>query len=89
MEDLDVEAPEFSGIIRESPGIRLVDKKRGLRDESDSKHDCEANFRHEGCKRHKTVTPTNIRVSLSDDFFYDMESCSTELANLDEVAPFD
>jgi len=88
MDDLNGEAPESSGIIRESSGIHLVDKKWGLRDESDSEHDSEANFRH-GCKRHETVTPTNIGVSLGDDFFHDIESYSTEPANLDEVALFD
>jgi len=79
MDDLDVKVPESSGIIRESPSIRLVDKKRGLSDGSDSKHDSEANFRHERCKRHKTATPTNIGVSLGSDFFYDIESCLTSL----------
>jgi len=36
--------PKFGGIIQESPGIRLVDKKRGLRDKSNSEHDFEVNF---------------------------------------------
>ena len=40
------------------------------------------------CKRHKIVTPINIGVSLKNDFFYDIKSCSTELTNLDEVALF-
>jgi len=34
MDDLDVEVPECGGIIRESLGIRLIDKNRGLRDGS-------------------------------------------------------
>jgi len=45
MDDLDVEAPEFGGIIRESPGIHLVNKKWDLRDRSNSEHDSKAYFR--------------------------------------------
>ena len=72
----------------ESPGIRLIDKKRGLRDRSDSDYDSEANFKHEWRKRHETITPTNMGVSLGDDFFDDKESCLTEPGNLDEVPLF-
>jgi len=79
---------ESGGIIQESPGIRPIDKKWGLRDGSDSKYDFEVNFRHGGRKRCETMTPTNIRMSLGDNFFYDIESCSTEPANLDEVTLF-
>ena len=45
MDDLYGKAPKSSGVIRESPGIHLIDKKWGLRDESDSECDSEANFR--------------------------------------------
>jgi len=48
-------------------------------------HDFEANCKHGRHKRHEIVTPTNIRVSLGDDHFYDIESCSIEPAKLDEV----
>jgi len=48
MDDLDGKAPKSDDIIRESPGIPLVNWKWGLREESDSEHDFEANFRHEG-----------------------------------------
>jgi len=68
MDDLDVKLPESGSIIRESLRIRLVNNKWGLRDRSDSEHDLEANFRHRGLKRYETVTPTNIGVSLGDDF---------------------
>ena len=80
--------PKSSGIIRESPSIYLVYKKRDLRDESDSEHDSKANIRHGGCKRHKTVTHTNIRLSLEDDCSDDIKSCSTKSANLDKVVLF-
>ena len=89
MDDLDGKEPESDGIIRESLGIRLIDKKWGLRDGSDSEYDSEANFKHGAHKRHETITPTNIGVILGDDFFNDIESYSTELANLDEVTLFD
>jgi len=46
MDNLDVKAPESDGIIQESPGIHLVGKKWGLRDESDSEHKSKVNFRH-------------------------------------------
>jgi len=88
MDDLYVDVPKSGCIIRESPGIRLIDNKWGLRDRSDSEHDSEANFRHGGRKRHETITPTNIEVSLGDDFVYDIEGCSTKLANLNEVPLF-
>jgi len=89
MDDLDSKVPESGGIIRESPGIHLIEKKRGLRDRSDSEYDFEANFRHGGHKRRETITPTTFGGSLGDDFFDDIESCSTEPINLDEVTPFD
>jgi len=84
MDDLYVKAPKFGGIIRESPSIHFVYKKWGLRDGSDSEHDSEANFKHGGHKRHETV-PTDIGLSLEDDFFDDIETYLTELAKLDEV----
>jgi len=89
MDDLDSKVPESGGIIRESPGIHLIEKKQGLRDMSDSEYDFEANFRHGGRKRRETVTPTTFGGSLGDDFFDDIETCSTESINLDEVTPFD
>ena len=85
MDDLDGKAPESDDIIRRSLGIRLVDKKRGLRDWSDSDNDFEANLRLGGRNKHETITPTNVGVSLGDDFFDDIHCCSTELANLNEV----
>ena len=85
MDEFNVQALESCGTIRESPDICLVDKKWGLTDGSDIKHDSEANFKHGGCKRRKIVTPIDIGVSLVDDFFDDKESCSTELTNLDEI----
>ena len=88
MDDLDGKAPESGGIIRESPGIQLIAKKRGLRDGSHSEYDFETNFRHGEHKRHETITCTNIGVSLGDYFFDDIESSSTEPANLDEVTLF-
>jgi len=88
MDDLDGKAPESGGIIQESPSIRLIDKKCGLRDECDNEYDSEANFRHGWRKGHETITPTNIGVSFRDDFFDDIESCSIEPTNLDDVALF-
>jgi len=82
MDDLDGKALKSDGIIRGSFGIRLVDKKWGLIDGSNSEHDPEANFRHRGCTRHETVIPINIGVSLRDGFFYDIKSCSTKPAIL-------
>ena len=75
MDDLDVKASESDSIIRESPGIHLVDKKWGLSDESGSVYDSEANFWRGGYKRHKTITPTNIGVNLRNEFFDDIKSC--------------
>jgi len=89
MDDLDSKAPESGGIIRESSDIRLIENKWGLRDRSDSEYDSEANLRHGGHKRHETMTPTTVRGSLRDDCFDDIESCSTEPTNFDEVTPFD
>jgi len=63
--------------------------KPSLRDGSDSEHDFGANFRHGGRKRHNTITPTNIGVSLEDDFLDNIRSCSSEPTNLDELALFD
>jgi len=80
--------PESSGTIRESPGLRLVNKKWGLTDGSNNEHDFEANSRYGGPKRRETVSPIDIRVSLGDDFFNDIESCSTKSVNLDEVVLF-
>ena len=88
-DDLDGKTPEFGGITRKSPGIRLIDKKQGLRDESDNEYDSEAKFRHEGRKRRETITPSNVGVSLGDDLFDDIESYLSEPAKLDEVTPFD
>jgi len=89
MDDLDSTAPESGGIIRESPGIRLIEKKWGLRDVSDSEYDSDANFRHGGRKRPETMTPTTFKGSLRDEFFNDIKSRSIKPANLDEVTPFD
>ena len=88
IDNLNGKVPESSGTIRGSPGIHLIDRKWGLRDGSHNEHDSEVNFKHGGRKRHETITPTYIRVSLEDDFFDDIESCSTEAANLDEVTLF-
>ena len=55
---------------------------------SDNEHDFEANCRHGGCKRRKTLSTINSEVGLFDDFFDDIESCSIELAKLDEVLLF-
>jgi len=88
MDDSDGKAPQSGGIIRESPSIHLIDRKQSLGDESDCEYDSEANFRHEGCKRYETITPTNIGEPLRDDFFDDIESCSIELANLDDITLF-
>ena len=60
MDDLDIKALESGGSFQESFYIHLINKKQGLSDGSDSEHDSEANFEHEGCKRHEIVTPTNI-----------------------------
>jgi len=68
-DDLDGKVLESGGIIRQSPGIHLIDKKWALRDEIDSEYYSEANFRHGGRKRKETITPTNIGVSLRGDFF--------------------
>ena len=85
MDDLDGKAPESSDIIRGSPGIPLMDKKWCLRDGSGNESDFETNVKHAGHKKHETMTPTIVGGSLGDDFFHDIESCSTEPANLDEV----
>jgi len=82
-------APESDDMIRESPGMHLLDKERGLRDRSNSEYYSEANFRHGGCKKRETITPKNVGGNLGDDFFDDIESCLTELVNLDEVPSFD
>ena len=77
-----------------SLGIRLIKKKRGLRDRSlrdrsGLECDSELNFRHGGHKRCKTITPTTVRGSLEDDFFDDIESSSIKPAYLDEVTSSD
>jgi len=43
------------------------------------------NFRYGRHKRYEIMTPRDIGVTLGDDFFYDMESCSIEPTNLDEA----
>jgi len=48
MNDFDSKAPESDGIIRKSPDIHLIEKKRGLRDGSNSEYDFKANFKHGG-----------------------------------------
>jgi len=68
MDDLDGKAPESGVTIQESPSIRPIHKKQALRDGSDSEYDFKANFRHGGCQRCETITLTNIRISLGDDF---------------------
>ena len=68
MDDLDGKAPEFSDIIQESPGILLMNKKRGLKGKSDSEYDPETNFTHGGRNKRETMTPTIVRGSLGDDF---------------------
>ena len=88
MDDLDGQAAQSLGIIRESLGIRPIDMTRNLINGSDSEYDSETNFRHEGRKRHGTITPTNIAMGRGYDFVYDIESCSTKPANLDEVILF-
>ena len=85
---MEGKAPKSDGIIQESLRIHLIDGKRILRKGSDTEYDFEENFKHGGRKRHKIITPTNIRVSLRDEFFNDIESCSVESTNLDEVALF-
>ena len=52
---------------------------------SDSEDDLEVNFRHGWHKRRETMTPKDISVSHRDDFFDDVESCSTKPSNLNEV----
>ena len=89
MDDLDSKAPESGGIIGESPSIRLIEKKRSVGDRSESEYDSEANFRNGGRKRCEAMTPTTVGRRLGDDFFDDVESCSAEPANLNEVTPFD
>ena len=83
MEDLNVKAPKSCDVVRESPAIRLTDNKGGIAEGNDSEHDLEANFRHGGHKRSEIVTLRDIGVSLGDDLFEDVESCSMEPA--DEV----
>jgi len=85
MEDLDAEAPKSCDATRVSLGIRLADKKRGLADGSNIEHDLEVNFKHQGHKTYKVVIPKDIRLSLREDFLGDVESFSTEPANLYEV----
>jgi len=60
-------------------------KRQGLIAGSYSKHESEVNFKHGGHKRHETVTPGDVRVSLWNGLFDNAESCSTELVNLDEI----
>jgi len=69
------------------PSVLLI-KNGALNDGSDSQHDSEAKFVHGGRKRHETLTPTNIRLSLRDTFLIYIESCSTEPAKLGEVVLF-
>ena len=73
----------------ESLGICPVDKEQDFRDGSDNEHDSKANFRRAGRKRHLSVTPTNIGVSLGEEFFDHTESYSIESAYLDEAVLFD
>lgn len=56
---------------------------------SDSEVEYEANFKHGGRKKRGTLPTRDIRVSLGDDFFGDIQSCSGEAANLEDIGEFD
>jgi len=68
MDDLDVKVRESCGIIRESLGIHLIDKRWDLSDESDSEHDSKANFKHGRHKRHETVTSQILEYDSTKTF---------------------
>lgn len=59
-----------------------------LEEGSDSELDSEANFKQGGRKRHVIMILRNARVSFGDTFFNDVERCSTDQANLDDVHLF-
>lgn len=83
--DLDVEGPESGGDADESLRVHPAARKRGLALDSDSEPESEANFRHGGRKRRETASPKAVRVVLGDDFFDDVQSCSGEPGNLEDV----
>ena len=84
-EDSDVEGQKSCDDACASLGIHLTNRKWVLVKGSDSNPYFEVNFKHGGHKRRKIVIPRDARVSLGDDFFADLESCSAEPANLDDV----
>jgi len=43
------------------------------------------NSRYEGRKRHEAMILRDARVNFGDEFFDDVEDCSAEPANLDDV----
>jgi len=85
MKDLDADAPRSYDDAYESPRIHHANKRRCLAKGSDNQHYSKANLKHRGHKRCKTVTPRDTKVSVRDDFFDDVKSCLTKLANLDKV----
>ena len=83
--DLDAEGLESDDDAHGSLRVRLIERKRGLAPDSDSEPESEANFRHGGRKKRETVIPRDARINFGDDFFYDVQSCSGEPVNLEDV----
>lgn len=86
--ELDAKGPKSSDDAHRSPIVHFADKKRGLAKGSDSELESETNFNHRGGKRHETVVPRYARVNFGGDFFYDIQSCSGEPANLEDACSF-
>ena len=85
MANLNVEERKAYGYAHRSLGVHLANRKRSLAKSSDSESESEGNFKHGGHKKRETVLPRDIRVNLEDDLFYDIQSCSGEPANLEDV----
>ena len=83
--DLDAEGPESGDDAHGSPRVHLAERKRGLAPDSESEPESEANFRHGGRKRRETTTPKAAIVNLGDCFFDDVQSCSGEPGDLEDV----
>ena len=85
MADLDGEGSKSSDDAHGSPRVHLAERKRGLAPDSESEPESDANFRHGGRKRRETTTPKAAIVNLGDCFFDDVQSCSGEPGDLEDV----
>lgn len=66
-------------------GIFLAKKEQNLEESSDNEPKFEVNFKDGGRKRRETIILRDARVSLMDNFFVDVKSCSTKQANINDV----